>query len=95
MLMSMVRIAFVDASVSDWHSLIDNLTGQSIEAHLIDPARDGAPQLAALLYGRTGIGMVELFTIGRSGALLLGSSWLSAGSLFDQAASTWSPLKFH
>ena len=73
-------VLFIDSRVSNYQSFIDGLT-ESTETFILDGASDGLSQMAAHLYGRTGIDSIHVISHGSVATLYLGSTMLDSGNL--------------
>ncbi|WP_029032236.1 DUF4347 domain-containing protein, partial [Salinarimonas rosea] len=80
-----VQIVFVDASVEDRETLLQDF-GPDAEVVVLDPGRDGVRQIAEALEGRTGIDAIHIVSHGWDGQVRLGSALLFEGSLDAHAA---------
>lgn len=73
-------LVFIDATVTDYQSLIDGLVPGS-EAIVLDPAQDGVEQITATLANRNDIQSVHIVSHGSSGSLQLGAATLNGESI--------------
>ena len=74
------NIVFIDSSVANYQSLIDDLT-EPAEVFILDGGSDGLAQMAARLQGRSGIDAIHVISHGSQEALYLGSTVLDSGNL--------------
>jgi len=84
-------VIFVDSSVADYQSLIDNRDAGT-EVVVLDAARDGIAQITEYLAGRHDISSVQIVSHGAAGLLQLGSTTLTNENLKDYATQiqSWS-----
>ena len=73
------NIVFIDSSVANYQSLIDDLT-EPAEVFILDGESDGLAQMAARLQGRSGIDAIHVISHGSQEALYLGSTVLDSGN---------------
>ncbi|MEE2817765.1 MAG: DUF4347 domain-containing protein, partial [Pseudomonadota bacterium] len=78
--MTVSKLAFIDSSIADFHTLLANLP-QDVEAIPLDPRRSGLSQIAQALEGRDGITAVHILSHGADGTLFLGNDFLTARTL--------------
>ncbi|MEY8833378.1 DUF4347 domain-containing protein [Phaeobacter italicus] len=78
--MTVSKLAFIDSSIADFHTLLANLP-QDVEAIPLDPRRPGLSQIAQALDGRDGITAVHILSHGADGTLFLGNDFLTARTL--------------
>ena len=97
-----MEIAFVDVSLPDAQTLIDDLqaqrdAGRPIEIVRIESGEDGIARISETLDGRTGIGAVHVLSHGSDGAVQLGSVTLDAATLLARAGelAQWSAALTH
>ena len=74
------EIAFIDASLADWETLLAGLN-EGIEVVILDSSADGLLQIAESLRGTSGVSAIHIFSHGSSGELMLGDAVLNAGNL--------------
>lgn len=74
------EVVFIDGQVTNKQQLIDSLA-PGTEVVVLDSNQDGLQQIADYLEGREGIDAVHIFSHGGAGKLLLGSTWIDAGTL--------------
>ncbi|PSJ36443.1 hypothetical protein C7I36_16750, partial [Zobellella taiwanensis] len=77
------ELAFVDASVEGYQSLVDGL-GDGIEVILLDGNGNGLEQMVAALQGQSGLDAIHVFSHGSVGELTLGSFTLNNSNLAAQ-----------
>ncbi|HBE67073.1 MAG TPA: hypothetical protein DDW52_02890, partial [Planctomycetaceae bacterium] len=90
-------VIFVDESVPDYHSLIDDIiasseTNDSLQIFMLDGERDGVEQVTGILSTLSDIDQVHFFSHGSSGEVQLGNTTLNSSSLGGYAGnlSEWS-----
>ncbi|WNF45140.1 DUF4347 domain-containing protein [Pseudomonas sp. SG20056] len=74
------EVVFIDGQVTNKQQLIDGLA-PGTEVVVLDSSQDGLQQIADYLEGREGIDAIHIFSHGGAGKLLLGNTWIDAGTL--------------
>ncbi|WP_313295010.1 putative Ig domain-containing protein, partial [Stutzerimonas nitrititolerans] len=74
------EVVFIDGQVTNKQQLIDGLA-PGAEVVVLDSSQDGLQQIADYLEGREGIDAIHIFSHGGAGKLLLGNTWIDAGTL--------------
>jgi len=74
------EIVFVDSTLPDWQSLVQNAP-KDAQVVMLDPTRDGMDQIAQALAGRDDIEAVHIVSHGGEGYLVLGNTMLSSYNL--------------
>lgn len=77
------EIAFIDSRVEDNQVLVGSALSR-MEIHILEPGVDGLSQIASVLFGRRGIDAIHVISHGMPGAIEIGNSKLSRGSLPSQ-----------
>ncbi|MCC9599924.1 DUF4347 domain-containing protein [Stieleria sp. JC731] len=84
-----LELVFVDSSVEDYQSLIDEIAGSDtqseLQIYLIDGTKDGIEQISEILEGYQDVDALHLLSHGNDGTLKLGSSVLDEYSLAGYA----------
>jgi ELWxxDGT repeat protein len=73
-------IAFIDAGVQDYRSLVTGLSAGT-EVVVLDGRMDAVTQITQTLLNRHGIESLQIISHGTNGGLQLGDSWLNAATL--------------
>ncbi len=76
------EIVFVSPSVRDYEELLDGMSS-NVEVVMLDPARDGVEQMAAVLAGRSGFDAIHIISHGAQAELTLGTARLTLESMND------------
>ncbi len=84
------EIVFVDGSVEGADALIAELRAgaaadRSLEVYLLDAEGDGIQEIGEILAGRQDVDAVHIISHGTTGAVRLGSTWLSSDTLAAHA----------
>ena len=79
------EMLFIDGGLSGLQQLLSGVRSD-IQVVILDPARDGFSQITEALAGRSDIAAVHLVTHGDPGQIAIGSSFMSAASLYDNKA---------
>ena len=74
------EVVFIDGQVTNKQQLIEGFA-PGTEVVVLDSSQDGLQQIANYLEGREGIDAVHIFSHGSAGKLLLGNTWIDAGTL--------------
>ncbi|PIA73449.1 hypothetical protein CDR19_08445 [Ectopseudomonas toyotomiensis] len=74
------EVVFIDGQVTKKQQLIEGFA-PGTEVVVLDSSEDGLQQIADYLEGREGIDAVHIFSHGSAGKLLLGNTWIDAGTL--------------
>ncbi|XHX77678.1 MAG: DUF4347 domain-containing protein [Stenomitos frigidus ULC029] len=84
-------IAFIDASVPDYQSLLAGIA-PDIEVYLLDSSQDAITQITNTLLGRQNITSLHVVSHGETGALGFGSSTFNLNALpqYADQLKTWS-----
>lgn len=81
---SVSAIAFVDAGLSDYQTLVDGFSPDTA-VYVLNPAEDELSQITQVLAGYQNLSAVSIFSHGSDGALQLGSTSLNTSNLMDYA----------
>ena len=91
----MRELVFVDANVTDYERLIDDLQGRNdsrtIEVVVLESDRDGIGQVTEILSERSNLAAVHFITHGTDGQINLGNSLLNSSTLEENndAVAGW------
>lgn len=80
------RIAFIDARVENYQSLIDGLPTDTAVV-IFNPIEDGLAQILASLQGLQDINAIDILSHGAPGTITLGGTVLNNNNLADYAAT--------
>ncbi len=78
------EIAFVDAALPDYQTLVNGLS-PTTAIYLLNPAGDELSQITQVLAGYSNLAAVSLYSHGTNGALQLGDTSLNSNTLPDYA----------
>ncbi|MFP3542070.1 Ig-like domain-containing protein [Rhizobium sp. SIMBA_035] len=76
------EVVFIWDNVKDWQQIAANLGDRRI--YVLDSAKDGIAQIAAILKGESDIGAIHLISHGAEGSLNLGTAVLDADTMQGQ-----------
>lgn len=79
-------VAFVDASLPDYQTLVNGLQ-PGTAVYLLNPTEGELGQISAVLSGYSNLASVLVFSHGSDGALQLGNTSLNTGNLLDYAGT--------
>jgi Domain of unknown function (DUF4347)/FG-GAP-like repeat len=84
-------VLFIDASVSNYESLLVGLAPQT-EVHVLNPAKDAVAQITDTLLGRQGISSLQIISHGNVGSLDFASSSLNINNIhsYTNELKSWS-----
>ena len=84
-------IAFIDANVSDYQTLLAGVT-PGTEVHVLDSSQDAVTQITNTLLGRSNISSLHIVSHGEAGGLDFGTGKLNLSDLPEYAAQlqSWS-----
>lgn len=74
------EVVFIDGQVTNKQQLIDSFA-PGTEVVVLNSSQDGLLQITDYLKGREGLDALHIFSHGSAGKLLLGSTWIDAGTL--------------
>ena len=88
------EIVFIDESVTDYQSFIDDLQNNSggsatFEIIILNSETDGIEQISNVLSAYDDVDAVHIFSHGSDGAVKLGNTWLNASNLADITMIVW------